>query len=200
MSTHSKHETTDAFYFVTFTCHRWLPLLEKTCIHTYFPEWISQLDKRGISLCGYVLMPNHLHLVVFVHDSSKGLNSVIGEGKRFMAYEVVKRLKELKEVGLLKLLTEGVQLEEAKKGKKHQVFRLSFDAQELTKREDIERVLDYMHHNPVSGKWHLVDDFLAYPYSSARFYELGEEGIVPVKHYLDMTPSESSPPKTRPKE
>jgi hypothetical protein len=32
-----------------------------------------------------------------------------------------------------------------------------------------------MHHNPVSGKWQLVEDFVDYPYSSARYYELGEQ-------------------------
>jgi hypothetical protein len=27
-----------------------------------------------------------------------------------------------------------------------------------------------MHHNPVKGKWNLVNDFTLYPHSSAGFY------------------------------
>ncbi len=35
------------------------------------------------------------------------------------------------------------------------------------------RNLDYIHHNPVSKKWQLVNDFTDYEYSSASFYEKG---------------------------
>ncbi|MEZ5149499.1 MAG: hypothetical protein R2759_21115 [Bacteroidales bacterium] len=30
---------------------------------------------------------------------------------------------------------------------------------------------DYIHNNPVSGKWHLVDNPIDYHYSTARFYD-----------------------------
>jgi putative transposase len=33
--------------------------------------------------------------------------------------------------------------------------------------------LDYIHNNPVKGKWQLAKDYLSYHYSSARFYETG---------------------------
>ena len=157
--------------------------MEKTKIHEYLPDWSEQLAKRGIALSGYVLMPNHLHLLVFVQPECQGLNKVIGESKRFMAYEIVKRLKERNELELLHQLSLGVQLEEAKKGKRHQVFRLSFDAKELSSDEEVERVLDYIHHNPVSGKWNLAADFVSYPYSSARYYELGESSALLLRHY-----------------
>jgi len=51
-----------------------------------------------------------------------------------------------------------------------------------------------MHMNPVSGKWKLVDDYLDYVHSSARFYDLGEEGIYKVIHYEQVMkiPAESS--------
>ena len=57
----------------------------------------------------------------------------------------------------LKQLSDGVQENERAKGKKHQVFRLSFDAKQLDEQE-VERVLGYIHRNPVSGVWDLVDD------------------------------------------
>jgi hypothetical protein len=75
--------------------------MERTKIHEYLPGWAEQLAKRGIVLSGYVLMPNHLHLLVFVQPECTGLNKVIGESKRFMAYEIVKRLKKLDEQELL---------------------------------------------------------------------------------------------------
>jgi hypothetical protein len=33
--------------------------------------------------------------------------------------------------------------------------------------------LNYIHRNPISGKWNLVNDYTDYEHSSASFYELG---------------------------
>ena len=53
--------------------------------------------------------------------------------------------------------------------------------------------LNYMHKNPVSGKWKLAENYLDYIHSSARFYELGEEGVFHVYHYQEINnPAESS--------
>jgi len=38
----------------------------------------------------------------------------------------------------------------------------------------LEQKLDYIHFNPVSGKWNLTKTYLKYRYSSAVFYEAGE--------------------------
>jgi hypothetical protein len=54
--------------------------------------------------------------------------------------------------------------------KKHQVFRLSFDARSCVDQKMIEQNLDYIHSNPIKGKWNLAKYFLSYPHSSARFY------------------------------
>ena len=49
--------------------------------------------------------------------------------------------------------------------------------------EGERRTLDYIHGNPVQGKWSLVNDFVEYPYSSARFYELGEISEIAVEDF-----------------
>jgi hypothetical protein len=72
------------------------------------------------------------------------------------------------------------------KGKKHQVFKLSFDAKWIESRESLEKLLDYVHHNPVSGRWNLVDDFALYKHSSASFYELGQSGNRLITDYRDF--------------
>ena len=75
---------------------------------------------------------------------------------------------------------------EYKKGKKHQVFRLSFDAKLCFDVRMVEQKLDYIHHNPTSGKWRLTDDFTKYHHSSAGYYELGDENKY-VTHYEDVS-------------
>ena len=56
---------------------------------------------------------------------------------------------------------------------------------ELYSREVIEQKLDYIHHNPVQGKWNLCEDFVNYKYSSAAYYELGRDDFGFMSHYMD---------------
>jgi hypothetical protein len=53
----------------------------------------------------------------------------------------------------------------------HQVLNPSFDARKCYDLKMIEQKLEYIHHNPVRGKWSLVEDFTKYPHSSDAFYE-----------------------------
>ncbi|MEQ8518735.1 MAG: transposase [Cytophagales bacterium] len=174
MSTHRIHPDKDCFYFLTFTCHKWLPLLKLTELENYFFIWLSRLNDKGILISAYVMMPNHIHLLVFVSSFCTDFNLVIGEAKRFMAYEIVKRLKSKKEKIILHKLRQAVQVNESAKGKRHQVFRLSFDAKMVIGMNSLNRVAEYIHYNPVSGKWKLVNDFTQYSASSAAYYHLGK--------------------------
>ena len=132
------------------------------------------------------MMPNHLHLMVFIPEYSKVINDLIGTGKRFMAYKIVEMLKQRKAYKLLKELQLGVPSNEKKKGKKHMVFEPSFDAKACYSDAFIEQKLDYMHHNPVMGKWNLAEDFIDYEHSSAKFYETGIQGCYTITHYEDV--------------
>ena len=80
----------------------------------------------------------------------------------------------------------GVEKKERLIGKLHQVFRLSFDARKCFSEKMIEQKLEYIHHNPVKGKWDLVKDFTSYPHSSAAFYELGLQEKFEITHYKDL--------------
>ncbi len=63
-------------------------------------------------------MPNHIHLIVYVLNDCRGLNYEIGEAKRFMAYEIVRKLKKLNKRKLLDTLSDTVPLSEKILGKK----------------------------------------------------------------------------------
>ncbi|MEZ5024105.1 MAG: transposase, partial [Chitinophagales bacterium] len=78
MATHLLHSEKNCFYFVTFTCYNWLPIIDQCNLYEYLPKWSENLSKKGCRISGYVIMPNHIHLLVFVEPNSKGLNSIIG--------------------------------------------------------------------------------------------------------------------------
>ncbi len=186
MATKINHTLTNTFYFVTITCFKWLPLFEASNVYDYFSEWTNHLKKGGITISGYVFMPNHLHLLVFVHPKCLDFNKLIGNAKRFLAYEIVKRLKWNMQTNLLEQLVNGVRKEELAKGKRHQIFQPSFDAKEIYGVDKILSILDYIHHNPVSKRWMLVIDYTDYQYSSAQFYFSGKQKGVEVVDFRDV--------------
>ncbi|WP_156511023.1 MULTISPECIES: transposase [Emticicia] len=174
-------------YFITFTCHKWLPLFEETKLYDNIYCWFKILQEQGIKTVGYVLMPNHLHCMLYLPKEAPELYKIISNAKRFMAYEIVKRLEHAGNTTLLTKLEEGVKVKEGKKGKLHQVFKESYDAKECFNQNFIIQKLDYMHKNPVSGKWYLASDYLQYKHSSARFYDLNEiNELVFLTHYQDV--------------
>ena len=68
-------------------------------------------------------------------------------------------------------------------GQLHKVFEDSFDAKKCMSKDFIYQKLDYIHHNPTSGKWMLAKDYLSYAHSSALFYE--ESVCIELYHFLN---------------
>jgi hypothetical protein len=71
---------------------------------------------------------------------------------------------------VLKALEKGVAAKRKEKGKLHEVWGESFDWKICETAEFAYQKLIYMHNNPCSGKWKLVEDIAKYEHSSARYY------------------------------
>jgi len=186
MSVRQAYIEFDTFYFITFTCFRWISLFEITDLYNFIYKCFDINKARNIYTCGYVIMPNHLHTVVYTKNNKDTINEIIGEMKRFMAYEIVKRLKKAGRNDLLKLIHDSVNPNDALKGQSHNVFQTSSDIKRIFTDKFIIQKLNYIHRNPVSGKWRLVDNYVDYKHSSAKFYETGKQGIYKVIHYTDV--------------
>ena len=186
----------DSIYFITFTCYKWLPLFHQTNAYDAVYKWFNNLYANNIYVTGYVIMPNHVHVLLHFPQMPKSLNIIIGNAKRFLAYEIVKRLKEKSANELLEMLYTGVKQRERKKGQIHKVFQDSFDAKECFTVQFIFQKLDYIHHNPVSKKWQLVKDFTDYEYSSASFYEKGIKKYEKLEHISDALNNNPGSPHT----
>jgi hypothetical protein len=114
------------------------------------------------------------------------INKLLAEGKRFMAYEIRKRLEDGGHDDLLSIMAAGVRPGDAKRGQRYRVFETSSDVKDCWSPKFLYQKLDYMHNNPVQGKWALVDDPARYPYSSAGFYLLDSEPAVPLLHVGEL--------------
>ncbi len=127
-------------------------------------------------------MPNHIHALIGFQHADKSINTIVGNGKRFIAYDIVRRLKEAENNELLRVLSDGVTRSDKQKGKLHEVFEGSFDLKSCRSYTFVKQKLDYMHSNPVSKKWSLASGPTEYPHSSAKFYITGVPGIYEVLH------------------
>ncbi|MBS1598813.1 MAG: hypothetical protein JST75_11370 [Bacteroidetes bacterium] len=173
-------------YFITYTCYQWLSLIDITNGYDLVYKSFDYLKTQGHYINGYVIMPNHIHALIAFHNNAKNLNKLIGDGKRFIAYEIVSRLKHMGNEEILLQLSDGVTANEKQKGKLHEVWEESFDWKLCDTYEMIEQKLNYMHDNPCKGKWNLVESPVEYAHSSAKFYITGEQGIYHVKNYMEL--------------
>jgi len=110
----------------------------------------------------------------------------VGNGKRFMAYEIIKRLKQQKDEKILHRLKILVEAKDKERNKKHEVWEDSFDWKECRTNEYMLQKLNYMHDNPCRGKWNLANAPVDYMHSSAKYYITGEQGVYEVFNYFEL--------------
>lgn len=186
MPVNKPHLHESGIYFIIFTNYKWLHLIHQINAYDLVYKWFDSLKANGHYIVGYVIMPNHVHALVAYKGTKQSLNTVVGNGKRFLAYDIVERLNGIGATRILKILSAGVNASDRARGKLHEVYEPSFDAKDCYNVKVIKQKLDYMHANPVSGKWSLAEDSISYPHSSARFYETGEQSVYPVTSYMDI--------------
>ena len=156
------HSSEPNLYFITFTCYNWLPLFQDTNSYDVVYKWFEYLkEKKNIQVTAYVIMPNHLHVILYFPIPNFSLNMIISNAKRFMAYEIIKRLEEQHNL-ILQQLTDAVSLKERAKGQLHKVFKESFDAKAIDSEAFFWQKLHYIHLNPVRSNYQLVKDWRVY--------------------------------------
>ncbi len=175
----------DGVYFITFTCTNWLPLFKLCNAYDIVYKWFDHLRRNKHYIIGYVIMPEHVHAMIAFSDTGKSINSIVANGKRFMAYELVKRFQDQNRHLVLDELSRSVNDTERKENKLHKVFETSFDWKECRSTKFIEQKLDYMHWNPCKGNG-LVELPEMYEHSSAKFYITGAQGIYTVTSFMEL--------------
>lgn len=176
MAVNNPHSFETDIYFVTFTIYKWMHLFaEMECFDVVY-KWFDAMKDDGHDVLGYVIMPNHVHVLIGYERSKRSINTVVGSGKRFMAYEIVNRLQHANEEKVLKKLAEGVNASDRKRGQLHEVFEGKTDILRCYSYKFVAQKLNYIHSNPMSKKWALVSEASEYVHSSAGFYLKGVQG------------------------
>lgn len=186
MPTHSTRPYDQGVCSITFTCAGWLPLIEQVNGYDLVYNWFDILKSNGHQIIGYVIIPNHVHVMIAFVQTATSINNMIGNGKRFMAYAIVERLEKLGAEETLLQLSKRVEPVRLAKNKRHDVWELSFDWKLCTSETFMKQKLDYYHKNPCSSKWSLAAAPIQYIHSSAYFYNTGTQGVYPVLNYREV--------------
>jgi len=186
MTVRTIKEDKNGIFFITFTCINWIPLFKITDTYCEVVKWLNSLSNAGQQVIGYVIMPNLVHAIIRLQNSKHDLQRWVSNGKRFIAYAIVRKLKEQNRNDILQIIENEVSASDKQKGKVHQVFEPSFDGKAIYTIRFMLQKLSYIHSNPMRGKWQLADINGFYRYSSAYFYETGIMGEVPLTHYKDI--------------
>jgi len=153
-------------HFVTFSCFRRRRLLDHDRAKRIVLGVLnSQLSRQRGRCVGFVIMPDHVHAIVWFPESDQ-LSHFMKQWKQLSSV----RIKEFLQ-SELRAYSTAFELSEA-------VWQARFyDFNLFTDRKTQEK-LDYMHQNPVRAG--LVSDPCEWPWSSARFYDQGLSVGVPV--------------------
>jgi putative transposase len=186
MAVKYKHADIYSMYFCTFTCYQWIHLFKLTNSYGTVYNLFNILKQEKIEVVGYVIMPNHVHCILYFPEAGFTLSKILSSGKRFIAYEIINRLEKANDIHTLQILQAGITEREREKKQLHKVFTDSFDAKAIFSEKFLLQKLNYIHYNPVSGKWRLIKDFVSYEHSSASFYEEGFAMHFKPKHFNDL--------------
>jgi REP element-mobilizing transposase RayT len=151
-------------YFWTATIHNWLPLLdseENKELIIDLLHWLSH--KKLVTVYGFVIMPNHMHIIWEQHGFN-GNETPLSSLMKQSSYYLLQKIKE-------ENVSEQFVVNAANKIR--EIWKRDSLAIEIYSRKVAKQKLDYIHSNPVNGKWKLSNDDISYPFSSANFYETG---------------------------
>jgi putative transposase len=163
-----RHYGRGHLHFITFTCYRRLPLLRSIRARNAFVQILGETrDRYGFSLVGYVVMPEHIHLLI-----SEPINGTPSTVIQVLKQRVSRRLRRKKRNAAVQFSLPFVRGDVALRRFWQRRF-YDFNVWSLKKR--VEK-LHYMHMNPLKRK--LVDHPRDWPWSSFSFYSDLNSGLI----------------------
>ncbi len=166
-------------FFITTTCYQWMPLLSIGNGFEIISDNLRFYSKKYYSdVLGFVIMPNHLHLILHFKEGKDRIH-FMRDFKKYTSFMIRKEVA-IKSPDLLN----KIRINHQKKIFK--IWQDRYDETYLISKKILETKLDYIHTNPLQEKWSLVKYPEDYEYSSARFYETGIQTELKVDHYSDF--------------
>jgi len=153
-------------HFLTYSCYQRLPLLSRERTRRWVIEAMEATRRTlNVSLWAYVIMPEHVHLLLFPEDAHFEMRHILVALKKPISTAAHKYLLESGDTRWLERLSvtypsrRVFRFWQAGGGFDHNIFH----------EKTVPVIIDYIHANPVRRG--LVDHPTDWEWSSARFWE-----------------------------
>ncbi|MCB0722496.1 MAG: transposase [Ignavibacteriae bacterium] len=154
-------------YFFTATILNWNKILREDKYKDIIVNSLQFLtNENRIKVFGFVIMPNHIHLIWKILDGHT-LPEVQRDFLKFTAQQIKLEIKNISPDKLKDFKVNA-------KDREFQIWERNALATELITEAVLIQKLNYIHCNPIQERWNLCKDFQDYKYSSAGFYYKGE--------------------------
>ena len=176
-----RHYGRGHLHFLTFTCYRRLPLLRSVRARNAFVQILGETrDRYGFSLVGYVVMPEHIHLLI--SEPTRGTPStVIQVLKQRVSRRLCRRKRSLTGQTSLAFARGDDPLRRFWQRRFYDFRVRALLGARLNAvwslKKKVEK-LHYMHMNPLKRK--LVEHPRDWPWSSFAFYSDLKSGLIRV--------------------
>ena len=162
------------FFTATIVC--WKNLLKPDKYKDIIIKSLKfMIDNNRIKLFGFVIMPNHIHLIWQMGENIKQ-QDVQRDFLRFISQQIKFDL-QANHPHVLEQFKVKV------KDRSYQFWQHRPLSVDLCTGEVIEQKLKYIHENPLKEKWKLADLPEDYRYSSAKYYLLNVDDWGIVSHH-----------------
>jgi putative transposase len=157
----------------------WIPIIQISNSYRLLERSLAFVcQKYDAAILGYALMPNHIHLILYFKKENR-LSDLMRDFKKFTSI----RMRQAIDLHGYNNLLEKIKLNKPERA--FQVWNDRFHEIFIESTRFMEQKLNYIHQNPLQEKWQLVKYPEDYPYSSAKFYDTGEQRGVEVTHYQE---------------
>jgi putative transposase len=157
-------------HFITCSCYRRLPLFASARAKNLFVKILAEVrDRHGFALAGYVVMSNHIHLLI--GEPAKGTPSTVMQVLKQRVSRHLRR-KPRRKRSSHQLALPFPQPNNSL----HQFWQPRFYDFNVWSQSKFVEKLQYMHMNPIKRK--LVTHPKDWPWSSFSFYSKKENGLV----------------------
>jgi REP element-mobilizing transposase RayT len=165
--------------FFTAVCKDWLPLLQNdACKQVVLNALRFRVKTKQVKVCAFVIMPNHFHIIwriaaeIQQQDFQRDFLKITAK----QIIDIISRTD--------KALFEKIKVD--LKDRKMQVWKRNSMSIGLYNHPFFLQKLEYIHNNPCQPKWNLAAHPNDYVFSSAKFYETGENSFELMTHYSDI--------------
>lgn len=171
---------TQELYFITTTVVDWIDVFTRPIYKQIVLDSLIHCQKeKGLDIYAWVLMSNHLHMVVGVRDDKQTISDILRDFKKFTSKKIIASIEENPEESRKVWMLDRFWFvgNNDKKIKNYKFWQDGNNIEQIQTYEFFQQKVNYIHNNPV--KQEIVERPEDYLYSSARNYA-GLKGLLDV--------------------